>query len=99
MSLRFSYTLLAPFYDWVARPAFGAARARSLARLPHERACRVLLSGAGTGLDLAHVPALHHYVALNVTRAMLRRAPESKLVDDAPVLAGGWFRAIRFVKT
>jgi ubiquinone/menaquinone biosynthesis C-methylase UbiE len=74
MSLRLSYTLLAPFYDWIARPAFAAARARSLAHLPREGGCRVLLNGVGTGLDLAHVPASHQYVALDLTRAMLRRA-------------------------
>jgi ubiquinone/menaquinone biosynthesis C-methylase UbiE len=74
MGLRLSYTLLAPFYDWVARPAFAAARARSLAHLPREGGRRVLLNGVGTGLDLAHVPASHHYVALDLTRAMLRRA-------------------------
>ena len=74
MGLRLSYTLLAPFYDWVARPAFAAARARSLAHLPREGGCRILLNGVGTGLDLAHVPAAHQYVALDLTRAMLQQA-------------------------
>jgi ubiquinone/menaquinone biosynthesis C-methylase UbiE len=74
MSLRLSYRLLAPYYDWVAGPAFAAARRRSLAHLPRTGRCTVLLNGVGTGLDLVHAPAGHHYVALDLTRAMLRRA-------------------------
>ncbi len=34
MSLRNSYTLLAPVYDWLIGPALARVRAQSLARLP-----------------------------------------------------------------
>lgn len=74
MSLKLSYTLLAPFYDWVARPAFVAARKQSIARLPRTGRCHVLLNGVGTGLDLPHLPRCHRYVGLDLTRAMLDRA-------------------------
>jgi phosphatidylethanolamine/phosphatidyl-N-methylethanolamine N-methyltransferase len=74
MSLRFSYTLLAPFYDFIAGPAFARARAAGLQLLPHDNPCEILLNGIGTGLDLPHVPACHHYTGLDITRAMLRRA-------------------------
>lgn len=74
MSLRLSYTLLAPFYDLVAKPAFAKAREKNLRLLPHNSPCNVLLSGIGTGLDLPYLPACHRYTGLDITQAMLKRA-------------------------
>jgi phosphatidylethanolamine/phosphatidyl-N-methylethanolamine N-methyltransferase len=46
----------------------------------------VLLAGVGTGLDLPHLPPQHHYVGLDLNRAMLRRAlPRAGKADFAPV--------------
>lgn len=73
MSLRSSYTLLAPFYDAVLTRATRATRARSLEALPHEPA-HILLSGVGTGLDVPLLPTQHRYVGLDLTEAMLRRS-------------------------
>lgn len=73
MSLQTSYTLLAPFYDAVIARATRAARQRSLAQLPTAPG-RVLVDGIGTGLDLPLLPAQHHYVGIDLTAAMLRRA-------------------------
>ena len=73
MSLKHTYTLIAPFYDAMLSRATQAARERSLDALPAEPG-RVLLAGVGTGLDLPHLPAQHHYVGLDLTHAMLRRA-------------------------
>lgn len=81
MSLKHSYTLIAPFYDAAISRATRAARKRSLAVLP-DKPCRVLLAGVGTGLDLPHLPPQHHYVGLDLTHAMLRRAlPQARHVD------------------
>jgi phosphatidylethanolamine/phosphatidyl-N-methylethanolamine N-methyltransferase len=74
MSLRLSYTLLAPFYDLVAKPAFAKAREKNLRLLPRGSPCNVLLSGVGTGLDLPYLPACHRYTGLDITHAMLERA-------------------------
>ena len=85
MSLKNSYTLIAPFYDAAIARATRAARKHSLSVLP-ETPSRVLLAGVGTGLDLPHLPARHHYVGLDLTHAMLRRAtPRATHVDFAPV--------------
>lgn len=73
-ALRFSYNLLAPLYDVVVSRVMRAARLRSLRALPTDAPGRVLLSGAGTGLDLPLLPPLHRYVALDFSGAMLRRA-------------------------
>jgi SAM-dependent methyltransferase len=73
MSLRTSYTWLAPVYDGLIGPALARVRARSLARLPATGA-HIFLNGIGTGLDLPLLPATHRYTALDLTRAMLDRA-------------------------
>lgn len=74
MSLKATYTLLAPFYDLVVGPAFRAARRASLAALPREGHRTVLVNGVGTGLDLPLLPSNHRYVGLDLTRAMLVRS-------------------------
>jgi SAM-dependent methyltransferase len=83
MSLRSSYTLLAPVYDWLVGPALARVRARSLARLPSGTG-RILLNGIGTGLDLPLLPRTHRYTALDLTRAMLDKAlPRGAALDIA----------------
>ena len=73
MTLKTSYTLIAPFYDAAIDRATRAARRASLAHLPQHPG-RVLIDGVGTGLDLPLLPAQHHYVGLDLTAAMLTRA-------------------------
>jgi len=85
MSLRLSYTLLSPFYDLVVGPAFRAARRASLAALPREGHCTVLVNGVGSGLDV-------------VFEEVIRRVPGLNVVSDEPAAAGGWFRVIRLEK-
>lgn len=72
--LRFSYSLIAPLYDLVIERPMRQARKRSLAALPTEARCQVLVSGVGTGLDLPMLPVLHRYTALDFNAAMLARA-------------------------
>lgn len=72
--LRASYSLIAPLYDFVIERPMRAARRRSLAALPADAPGRVLVSGAGTGLDLPLLPPLHRYVALDFNAAMMERA-------------------------
>ena len=85
MSLKNSYTLIAPFYDAAIARTTQAARKHSLSVLP-ETPSRVLLAGVGTGLDLPHLPAHHHYTGLDLTHAMLRRAiPRANHINFAAV--------------
>jgi len=82
MSLRASYSLIAPLYDLLVGPALGRIRRLSLARLPGDGRSHVLINGAGTGLDLLSLPPVHCYTALDLTRAMLRRGlPRSSHLD------------------
>ena len=71
--LRWSYSLIAPFYDLAISAPLRTARFRSLRALPALHAENVLLSGIGTGLDLPLLPALHRYIALDFNAAMLLR--------------------------
>ena len=72
--LRRSYNLIAPLYDLAIERPLLKARARSLRDLPADAPGRVLVSGVGTGLDLPLLPAMHRYVALDFSAAMLSRA-------------------------
>lgn len=74
MSLKHSYTLIAPFYDALVGGPSRALRAESLKRLPGTGHYRVLLNGIGTGLDLPHLVPGHTYFATDLTAAMLDRA-------------------------
>lgn len=87
MSLKHSYTLVAPFYDAFLTAATRGARKRSLSALAEGLPRDVLLLGVGTGLDLPHLPPQHRYVGLDLTAAMLMRA--------RPRAAGLQFAALR----
>ena len=86
MSLKHSYTLVAPFYDAFLTAATHGARKRSLAALAGGPPRDVLLLGVGTGLDLPHLPMQHRYVGLDLTAAMLKRArPRAAGLHFAPL--------------
>jgi ubiquinone/menaquinone biosynthesis C-methylase UbiE len=71
---RIRYTFWAPVYDLVAgAAAFADARRRSIDRLQLAPGSRVLVVGAGTGLDLEYLRADLDVTAIDVTPAMLDR--------------------------
>jgi phosphatidylethanolamine/phosphatidyl-N-methylethanolamine N-methyltransferase len=71
---RVRYTVWAPAYDLIANAAgFEAARRSSIERLRLAPGNRVLIVGAGTGLDLPHLPSNADVTAVDVTPAMLKR--------------------------
>ena len=72
--LRLSYRFIAPIYDFVIERPMREARGKSLGALPTDASKRILISGAGTGLDLPLLPTLHRYTALDFNPAMLARA-------------------------
>ena len=74
MSLQTSYRFIAPFYDAFLTRVTARFRQRSLARLSEQGSARVLISGAGTGLDFPFLNANHQYTALDLTAAMLKRS-------------------------
>jgi phosphatidylethanolamine/phosphatidyl-N-methylethanolamine N-methyltransferase len=71
---RLRYTVWAPFYDAaVGVLGFASARRHSIERLGLKDGDRVLVVGAGTGLDLDFLPPQVTITAIDVTPAMLRR--------------------------
>jgi ubiquinone/menaquinone biosynthesis C-methylase UbiE len=89
---RWTYTLWAPFYDVLATP-FRARRARSLAVLNPKPGERVLIVGAGTGLDLPLLGKSVVITATDITPAMLtrleQRATRLGLAVEAQVMDAG----------
>jgi ubiquinone/menaquinone biosynthesis C-methylase UbiE len=70
---RLRYTVWAPAYDAIVRAAgFDAARRLSIDRLRLASGDRVLIVGAGTGLDLDFLPLNVDVTAIDVTPAMLK---------------------------
>jgi phosphatidylethanolamine/phosphatidyl-N-methylethanolamine N-methyltransferase len=83
---RVRYSLWAHGYDAMFRwvPAFDTARRQSIRHLELQPGDRVLLVGAGTGLDLPHLAPGVSIVAIDVTPAMLTklRARAARLALD-----------------
>jgi phosphatidylethanolamine/phosphatidyl-N-methylethanolamine N-methyltransferase len=70
---RLRYTVWAPAYDAVVGAAgLNTARRLSIDRLRLASGNRVLIVGAGTGLDLDFLPPNVHVTAIDVTPAMLK---------------------------
>ena len=74
MSLRHSYTLLAPIYDLMVRRATHGLRKRSLDRLGDVTGQTILVAGIGSGLDIPLLPSGANYIGVDITLAMLRQA-------------------------
>jgi phosphatidylethanolamine/phosphatidyl-N-methylethanolamine N-methyltransferase len=88
---RLRYTFWAPIYDSLVGAAdFGRARQRSIEGLNLRPGMRLLLIGAGTGLDLEYVPPDVRITAVDVTPAMLercrRRAERRAVPLDARIM-------------
>jgi ubiquinone/menaquinone biosynthesis C-methylase UbiE len=70
---RLRYTVWAPAYNTIVGAAgFSTARRLSIDRLRLASGDRVLIVGAGTGLDLDFLPSNVHVAAIDVTPAMLK---------------------------
>lgn len=85
---RLRYTVWAPAYDAVAGAAgFDTARRLSIDRLRLASGDRVLIVGAGTGLDLDFLPSNVHVTAIDVTPAMLKHLERRAAGMDRSVTA------------
>lgn len=70
---RLRYSLYAPLYDAVAERAFRRPRRLALGQVVWQPGMRVLLVGAGTGLDLPWLPRDVELHATDLSPAMVRR--------------------------
>ncbi len=93
---RLRYGAAAPVYDLITAPlqslGWDAARRRALELLAPKPGSRVLIVGAGTGLDLEHVPRDVEIVATDLSPEMVdaisRRADRLGLAVDAREMDG-----------
>ncbi|TDO02503.1 MULTISPECIES: class I SAM-dependent methyltransferase [Halomonas] len=70
---RIRYGLYAPVYDLVVERAFHDARRTALSQVAWQPGMRVLMVGAGTGLDLPWMPRDIELHATDLSPAMVRR--------------------------
>jgi len=86
---RICYTLWLPFYDLLVH-GFARSRRRAIQLLDLQPGERVLIVGAGTGLDLKHIKPGPRITAIDLTPAMIwrlrRRARRRALEVDAKVM-------------
>lgn len=73
---RIRYTAYAPLYDAIANRAFRRPRRVALGQVDWEPGMRVLLVGAGTGLDLPFMPRELEIHLTDLTPAMVKRAAD-----------------------
>ncbi len=85
------YTLYRPFYDLIAS-YFKPFRKQSIQSLELKPSDRVLILGAGTGLDLEFLKDQKEIYAIDITPSMIdkleSRAEELKINVDAQVMDG-----------
>ena len=79
MSLKHSYTLLAPFYDFMVSGALDKARKSSLNRLNNTTNKNILINGIGSGLDIPYLPRNANYTGTDITPGMLKLAQKRAL--------------------
>lgn len=81
------YTWYTPIYDFVVQP-FTISRKKSIQALNIEPGSKVLIAGAGTGLDLHLIPSQCHVVAIDITPSMVREIKKrnSKLNKNVQAL-------------
>jgi phosphatidylethanolamine/phosphatidyl-N-methylethanolamine N-methyltransferase len=83
---RLRYTIWAPAYDAMVRAVgFESARRLSIDRLQLAPSDRVLIVGAGTGLDLDFLPPTLRVSAIDVTPAMLKQLERRATSTGRPV--------------
>ncbi|SME93648.1 class I SAM-dependent methyltransferase [Pseudogulbenkiania subflava] len=89
---RWRYNLYAPVYDRVVAAFFAPRRRRAIALLAPRPDERILLLGAGTGLDLDYLLGCRRLTAIDVSDGMLarlhRRAARLGLEVEASVMDG-----------
>jgi len=74
MSLKLSYTLLAPIYDPLIQKATAHWRQHSLTLIKPEKDKKILINGIGSGLDIPFLVEGCEYIGTDITPAMLRKA-------------------------
>lgn len=97
MSLRFSYSILAPFYDTIVARGSQSLRQQSLGELEQISlsGASILIDGIGSGLDIPFLPHGPSYTGIDLTPNMLDRA-KTHIGDRDVTLENGNAMSLRF---
>ncbi len=87
--IRRTYHFMAPVYDRLFRRFYRNLRRESIAALDLQAPDVIVLVGAGTGLDIPHLPRESRTFAIDVTPEMIRRAAATGRHRAGYVLADG----------
>jgi phosphatidylethanolamine/phosphatidyl-N-methylethanolamine N-methyltransferase len=82
------YTIYTPIYDGIAG-IFKASRRKSIDALNIKEGDKVLIVGAGTGLDLEFLPAGCQVIATDITASMVKKIENKKLNNVEAVVMDG----------
>lgn len=83
---RIRYTIYTPIYDFIVK-YFGASRKRSIDELAIKPGEKVLIIGAGTGLDLEFMPKDCDITATDITPSMIARIKKRSVKQHRSVKA------------
>lgn len=82
------YTIYTPIYDGIAG-IFKASRRKSIDALNIKAGDKILIVGAGTGLDLEFLPAGCHVIATDITPSMVKKIENREMKNvEAKVMDG-----------
>ena len=97
MSLRFSYSVLAPFYDRIVGRGSQSLRQQSLEELKRIDLANanILIDGIGSGLVIPHLPDGPAYTGIDLTPNMLNLAKQ-RVEDRSITLQTGDAMALPF---
>lgn len=82
------YTIYTPVYDSIAG-IFKASRRKSIDALNIKEGDKVLIVGAGTGLDLAFLPSGCQIIATDITPSMVKRIENRKMKNVEALVMDG----------
>lgn len=82
------YTIYTPIYDGIAG-IFKASRRKSIDALNIKEGDKVLIVGAGTGLDLEFLPAGCQVIATDITPSMVKKIENRKMKNVEALVMDG----------
>ncbi len=85
MILKYSYSLIAPFYDAILEKTTAPIRQQSIAQIDQLENKKTLLMGIGTGLDIPYLPKNADITGIDITPAMLRKARQRALLHQCNI--------------